>query len=217
MYKGIIFDLDGTLLDTIRDLSGSVNAALRALGYPEHTPEEYKKLVGNGFSVLMMRALPEEARTEEIQAEMLRHFTADYHERFMATTVPYEGIPEMLAALSAKGIPLAVNSNKRDSYTKALIEKHFPDIPFAMVLGGKDEIPHKPDPASALLCARAMGVPAPDAVCVGDSGIDIVTAKNAGMGSVGVLWGFREEEELAGAGADHIAADPASLGRILGL
>ena len=221
---GMIFDLDGTILDTITDLSNSVNEALKTYGFPGHTEAEYKLMVGNGFENLIRRSLPaagtfsSEEAYEKTVREVLAAFVSIYREHYMDFTVPYEGIPEMLHALSERGILLGVNSNKREDYTAALIRKHFPDIPFVMVIGQREDLPKKPEPAAAFLIADKMaeqaGLPSREDLTlayIGDSKVDMMTAKNAGMIACGVTWGFRSEEELLENGARHIFHRPEEI------
>ena len=221
---GIIFDLDGTILDTITDLSNSVNEALKTYGFPGHTEAEYKLIIGNGFENLIRTSLPAaetfsaEKSYEETVKAVLNTFVGIYREHYMDFTAPYEGIHEMLRNLRDRGILLGVNSNKREDYTAALIRKHFPDIPFAMVIGQRADLPKKPDPAAAFLIADRMAEQLGKAsremltiAYIGDSKVDMKTARNAGMISCGVTWGFRGEQELFENGAEHIFRRPEEI------
>ena len=212
-FKGIIFDLDGTLLDTIADLTQSLNAALLAFGCPVYSEEEVKRLVGNGFVSTVDRAVPadlfpDEEERKGVKRAVLAEFASYYKKHFMDLTKPYPGIPELLAELAEKGILLAVNSNKRDAYTKELIKKNFPGILFTDVIGEEEGVPKKPDPSAALHIAEKMGLRPVEILYAGDSGYDIKTAENAGMTSLGVLWGYRSQQELLAAGACLIAHTP---------
>ena len=334
-FKGIIFDLDGTVLNTLKDLADSVNTALEQYGLPGHETEDYRYMVGKGFANLIdtavtasirkmqapaeseqepqaerqieekpvltevADAVPDEERyvtleeavstpagaadllgqppvveddvlpsgrmteleQEEIRRGVLEAFLAEYDRRYLRTTAPYPGVQSMLSHLQDAGIKLAVHSNKRDDYTKDLISRNFPDIEWTCVMGNREDIPRKPDPAGAQKIAAQMGIfpknrrvqtqeklsesvgnpfekeePKKgflanlfsrskekkdnsgetrtvyvDMAYIGDSNVDIQTAKNAGMTAIGVAWGFRGRQELVSSGADYIADDPFSL------
>lgn len=216
-FDGIIFDLDGTLLDTLADLGDSVNAVLQEGGHPGHDYEVYKKIIGKGFRDLITRSLPESARSAGTVDKSLSRFLAIYAERYQNRTRPYDGIRELLCALRDSRIRLGVNSNKRDDYTNNLIRKHFPDIPFAGVFGERADTPKKPDPAAALEIARGMGIEPERIIYIGDSKTDMQTGLNAGMGAGGALWGFRDEEELTGNGATHIFRRPEDIAALFAL
>lgn len=213
-YKGIIFDLDGTLLDTIDDLTDSINDVMEIYGFPIHKSDACKKMVGNGFRNLMKKALPEEKQdNESLIDEAVDQFSKSYHKRYLDKTVPYQGIPELVDELAKRGIPLAVNSNKRGDYTDALIQKFFARIPFIAVYGEreKDGIPKKPDPAAALEIADLMGIAPGEILYIGDSKTDMKTGNNAGMDTVGVVWGFRDRTELKENHATYIANHPEDI------
>lgn len=205
-YKGAIFDLDGTLLDTIDDLADSVNEALAALGHPTYSVFEIQQMVGNGFRNLLTRALPEAHRTDAEIDQAVQLFDAAYNRNYLKKTAPYEGILPMMDALAAQGIGLGVNSNKRDDYSKDLIYKWFPNLPFAGVYGEREAegIPKKPHPAAALTIATDMGLAPEEVLFVGDSRPDIRTGHNAGMDCAGVTWGFRTAADLEENGADYL-------------
>lgn len=205
-YKGAIFDLDGTLLNTIGDLSDSVNEAMAGMGCPTFSEAQVMQMVGNGFCLLITRALPEDRRTEAGIAEGLRRFDAAYAKHYANRTAPYEGIPALMQALTDRHISLGVDSNKRDDYTNTLIRKWFPLLPFAGIYGEreKDGIPKKPDPAAALELAARMGLSPSEVLFVGDSRPDMETGRNAGMDCAGVTWGFRSAEELVENGASYL-------------
>lgn len=204
-YKGIIFDLDGTLLNTIYDLADSVNEAMEKLGFPLHSEEAYKQKVGNGFNKLIERSLPENQRVEETIQKGLKLFVEAYDRRYLNKTVPYEGIDDLLKELPKKGIQIAINSNKRGDYTRALADKFFKDVPFVAVYGERKDVPKKPDPTAALEIAHLMELKPEEILYIGDSSTDMITGKNAEMDTVGVAWGFRGEEELRENGAVYIA------------
>ncbi len=200
----VIFDLDGTLLDTIGDLAVACNASLAMRGLPQHSYDDYCGFVGNGIMRLVERALPEPLRTPENVALMRADFVRCYTEHIDARTRPYEGVPELLAGLSQRGLRLAVASNKFQAGTEKFVRRFFPGIAFDPVFGQREGVPLKPDPAVAETILALTETPPGQALFVGDSGIDILTAKAAGIRSAGVTWGFRSRTELEEAGADHI-------------
>ena len=211
-----IFDLDGTLLDTIGDLAEACNymLSLRELG--SHTREEYAKMVGNGILNLVKRALPEELRTDEYvmaaRADFLDFYTAniDRHTR------PYDGIYEVLRTLQDEGWSLAVASNKFDEGTQKLVRSIFPDIHFSAIYGNKEGFPLKPDAALLDLIIKECDADVAATWMIGDSGVDIQTSKNAGVRSIGCSWGFRPRTELEEFGADYIVEAPSEILQILG-
>ncbi len=211
MKELVIFDLDGTLLDTVGDLAAACNHILAEAGYPQHPEEAYRRFVGNGIGKLIERAVPENARTprhlEELRASFVDRYTANIDRR----TRPYDGIPELLAGLRLRGVKLAVASNKFQEGTAALVERFFPEIPFVAVLGQRKGFPAKPDPAVVNEIMEAAGAAREQTLYIGDSDVDMITARNAGVGSVGVVWGFRGEKELAASGAGHIAYIPGDI------
>ncbi len=200
----VIFDLDGTLLDTVADLANATNQALVRCGYPPHPTEAYYRFVGNGINKLFARALPEEARTEENVQHIRALFIPYYNEHNADDSRPYPGIVELLTHLQNQGIQLAVASNKYQQATAKLVGHFFPDIRFAAVYGQREGIPIKPDPAIVNDILSVTGISRARALYVGDSGVDMQTARNASVESAGVIWGFRDEEELRTNGADHI-------------
>lgn len=205
MKKLIIFDLDGTLLNTIADLAQSTNHALRVLGYPTHEDSEYPFMVGNGINKLFERALPEGEKTEENVLRVRREFIPYYDVHNADKSRPYPGIPELLEQLQAKGIRLAVASNKYQAATTKLITHYFPEIRFVAVLGQREGVNVKPDPAIVEDILAIAGTDREDVLYVGDSGVDMQTAINAGVESCGVTWGFRPRAELEAFHPDHIA------------
>lgn len=200
----VIFDLDGTLLDTLGDLAEACNAALARHGLPQHTLAEYRTFVGNGILRLVERALPAKLRSAERVAAVRADFVAYYMEHIDRHTRPYPGIVELVAELDRRGVRLAVASNKFQAGTEKLVGRFFPGVRFAAVLGQRPGVPLKPDPAVVEEVLAATGVPRGRVLYAGDSGVDMETAAAAGVRSVGVTWGFRTREELTAAGAVHI-------------
>lgn len=200
----IIFDLDGTLLNTIGDLAVGCDHMLTLRGLPTHSYEEYCTFVGNGIMRLVERALPEELRTEEYVKAARRDFVEFYIDNIDNHTVPYEGMVELVEQLQTKGAKLAVASNKFQAGTEKLIRKFFPTIEWVEICGNREGVPLKPDTALVDMIIEKAGVERKNCTMVGDSAVDIQTARNAAIRSVGVSWGFRSREELEQAGADHI-------------
>ncbi|MCM1068177.1 MAG: HAD family hydrolase [Muribaculaceae bacterium] len=211
MKTYIIFDLDGTLLNTIADLASATNHALRTLGFPTHGPWVYPGMVGNGVAKLIERALPVEARTEKNINDALAAFKSYYDEHCCDETVPYPGIPELIADLTAKGIDLAVTSNKYEAAVSRIIAHYFPGANFRAILGNLDGIPRKPDPSIVFKALAMCPTPKANVLYVGDSGVDMETARRACVESVGVTWGFRPITELKEAYADHIISTPSQI------
>ena len=195
--KLVIFDLDGTLLNTIDDLATGANHALDVLGYPTHDAATIRSFVGNGINKLLERALPEGEKTEENILRMRSVFIPYYDEHNADLTVPYEGIPELLVRLQNDGVQLAVASNKYQAATEKLVAHFFPNINFVKVLGQRSDVPIKPDPAIVTDILKVAGVGQDAVLYVGDSGVDMLTALNAQVDAVGVTWGFRPKLELS--------------------
>jgi phosphoglycolate phosphatase len=215
-YFAVLFDLDGTLLDTLQDIGGSMNAALARMGYGTHEVTEYKRLVGEGVVALARKALPQSARENEpIVKACVAALRDEYARHCLDATVPYPGIPEMLANLQDAGVKTAVLSNKPDDMVKMLVRKYFPSIRFKAVLGARDGIPRKPDPAGAAEAARLLAVDPARCIFLGDSKTDMETAVAAGMFPVGALWGFRDAGELRHYGARRLISTPGELLEIL--
>lgn len=200
----VIFDLDGTLLNTIGDLAAACNVVLKKHNEPEHTYEEYCHFVGNGILRLVERAIPEEHRTPEFVEAVRKDFVAYYTEHIDIFTKPYEGTQELLRELTRRGIKTAVASNKFQAGTEKLVNLFFGDIPFVAILGQRPGVPLKPDPAVVEEILAKGGVERDKVLYVGDSGIDMQTAAAGHLRKVGCSWGFRSREELQEAGADHI-------------
>lgn len=215
MTELVIFDLDGTLLDTIGDLSVSCNAVLAKHNLPQHTYEEYCHFVGHGVMRLVERALPEELRTPEMVASVRADFVAHYTEYIAVHTRPYAGIVALLDNLAGRGVRVAVASNKFQTGTSKLVAAYFPHIHFEAVFGQRAGVPLKPDPAIVESILAQAGAPRERTLYVGDSDVDMLTATAAGVRSVGVTWGFRDRAELAASGARHIVDSPDEIINLL--
>lgn len=209
--KAALFDLDGTLLDTLEDLANATNRALASAAYPVHPVSAYRRFVGNGLRTLVSRALPAGEDASSALDELVRRTGENYARDWAETTRPYPHIPELLERLRGKGIPLAVVTNKPHDWTLLMLDHYFPGQPFAFVQGATPRIPHKPDPAGALKAAHNLNVTPEEAAFLGDSNVDMHTARNAHMVALGAAWGFRGAEELREAGADHILEDPLDM------
>jgi phosphoglycolate phosphatase len=214
-FRAVLFDLDGTLLNTLDDLADSTNLALGQLGLPEHPAESYKLFVGDGIENLVRRAVPEDQCDSATLAECVRLTREHYTARWAEKTRPYDGIPDLLNVLTARGIRMAVFSNKPDEFTQPCAERLLAGWRFEVVLGAGPTLPKKPDPAGARLIARRLQVEPAEVVYLGDTGTDMQTAVAAGMFPVGALWGFRAAEELVAHGARILIAAPLDLLRVL--
>jgi phosphoglycolate phosphatase len=209
--RAVLFDLDGTLLDTIRDLADATNAALGQLGFAAHPVGTYKRLVGEGVEMLIRRALPADRLDAATVARCAALMKQEYSDRWARTTRPFDGIPELLDALTARGIPLAVLSNKPDEFTQLCVARLLPRWRFAAVVGQSPGRPKKPDPAAALEIAARLGRPPAEVLYLGDTDTDMQTAVAAGMFPVGALWGYRTRAELLAHGAKALLARPLDL------
>ncbi|MBX5483225.1 MAG: HAD family hydrolase [Myxococcaceae bacterium] len=212
-FEAVIFDLDGTLADTLDDIADATNAALRASGQPEHPRDRYKLFVGAGVENLARAALPPDRM--DLVADVVRGFREHYSAHIVDRSRPFPEIPAALDALVARGIRMAVLSNKVDALTKRIVGVCFSKWPIDPVFGERAGVPKKPDPAAALEIARHWGRDPSRIAFVGDTGIDMRTSVNAGMRGIGVLWGFRPREELEAEGAWRIVATPAELVEVL--
>lgn len=207
-----VFDLDGTLLNTLADIATACNAVLAGHGYPQHPLSAYNHMVGNGFTALIARALPEDRPPDAAAlARLVEEGREYYASHMMNETAPYPGMREALAELEARGDRLAVLSNKPDAMSVALIRHYFPKITFAAIQGARPDVPLKPDPTTLLTMLREINGGRKEATYVGDSNVDMETAHNASVYAIGVSWGFRGSEELEEAGADRIIQTPADL------
>ena len=214
MKHGLIFDLDGTLVDSLQGIAASLNHALVLSGLPTHSHQAVRGFIGNGARVLIQRAVPINA-DEALINTLKQAFKSDYDLTWPSGTFPYAGIVELLESLQKHGYPLAVLSNKPHPFTAAIVAGIFPSIRFAVVLGQRAGIPHKPDPAGALEISSVLGLSPRDCSMIGDSTMDLETARNAGMRAVAVTWGFHDRERLVAGGADLIADVPESLLSVL--
>ena len=204
MKKLVIFDLDGTLLNTIEDLGNAANYALSQNGYPTHSLASYPFFVGNGVRNLIRKALPDDARTDSIIESLLKDFKEYYNEHNTDCTKPYDGIEELLRNLQDNGVKIAVASNKYQQATEKIIAHYFGDIDFVAVYGQREGVNVKPDPSVVFSILSDAKVPKSEVLYVGDSGVDMETARRACVDSVGVTWGFRSEKELNEYHADMI-------------
>ena len=204
MKKLVIFDLDGTLLNTIEDLGNAANYALSQNGYPTHSLASYPFFVGNGVRNLIRKALPDDMRTDSIIESLLKDFKEYYNEHNTDCTKPYDGIEELLRNLQDNGVKIAVASNKYQQATEKIIAHYFGDIDFVAVYGQREGVNVKPDPSVVFSILSDAKVPKSEVLYVGDSGVDMETARRACVDSVGVTWGFRSEKELNEYHADMI-------------
>lgn len=214
MFASVVFDLDGTLLNTIDDLADSANWVCGQLGWPTHTVSEYRYFVGNGIPKLVERFTPEERRTKETLAKALALFDERYAAHKADKTAPYPGVQTLLEHLQQAGIHYGVVTNKDHAAAVAVLQHYFGAL-VPHVQGRIDALPPKPAPDTTRLLMKTLGASQETTLFVGDSNVDIATAKAAGLASCGVLWGFRTLEELQQAGADHIAPDTAALEKLI--
>ena len=210
-FKAVIFDLDGTLLDTLADLSDATNSVLRNFGYPEHDQQTIKAFVGNGLCALMTRALPESQRNEENIQRCFEMLKSAYANCWTNKTHPYAGIPALLQGLIDKDIAIAILSNKADEATQQIVAKILFRWRFDVIQGAKAGSPPKPDPTTALLIAGRLGLSPQEIIFLGDTSIDMQTADAAGMYGIGALWGFRSADEMISGGARMLVRKPHDL------
>jgi phosphoglycolate phosphatase len=209
-YCGVVFDLDGTLLNTIDDLADSLNYALDLHGLRTYTPDEYRMFIGNGANALVRRAVGDDA-TREVFDDVYGAYNDRYARLRGNKTRPFDGVTELLEILNLRGIPIGVLSNKPHGHSVATVEMYFPNISFQTVIGAHDGLPIKPDPYGALEFAMSAGLPPGEVVFAGDTGVDMQTAVNAGMYPVGVTWGYRERGELLANGAKLLIDEPREI------
>lgn len=211
MKSLVIFDLDGTLLNTIDDLGAAANHALSEAGFPTHHISSYPHFVGNGITRLLERVVPADRNDPENISRLREEFVKYYDSHCTDMTRPYPGIPEMLEEITARGIAVAVASNKYQAAATSIIRHFFPDTPWIAIEGQKPGIPVKPDPSIVFGILSEHPTPKSEVLYVGDSGVDMETARRAAVESAGVSWGFRSVRELTEAYADHIIDSPSQL------
>jgi phosphoglycolate phosphatase len=210
-FRAALFDLDGTLVDSLNDIADAMNAVLEERGFARHDPAAYRYMIGDGMDMLVLRALPDDQRDPVAVrdcAAAMRHL---YARRWFIRSRPYAGIPELLSALERRGVKLAVLSNKPQDFTELMVRRFFPEFRFESIRGIQPGIPPKPDPLSALQTADALAVSQDRMVYMGDSAVDMKTAVSAGMYPVGVLWGYRTASELIHGGARLLVRQPEDL------
>jgi phosphoglycolate phosphatase len=213
--RAVLFDLDGTLLDTLADIGESMNEVLATRGHPVHSLMAYRRFIGDGVTLLATRALPPAFRDERSVEQCVDAMREVYGNRWDLKTRPYAGIPGLLARLETAGLALAVLSNKPHGLTRQVIQRLLPGTRFASVVGARDGVPAKPDPTAALAIARKLDTAPAAMAFVGDTATDMRTAEAAGMYAVGAVWGFRDAEELTAAGARTLAHHPAEVAEAL--
>ncbi len=210
-FDGVIFDLDGTLVDTLEDIADAMDRVLAREGAPGHTYEEYRYLIGHGIRNLVTESLPAGLRSEERIARCYERMIDDYGRNSLVKTRPYEGVPELIRELRGEGVPLAIHSNKSDELTQDIVAALLDPADFVAVHGARPDAPLKPDPAVALGIAARFGSPPARVLYLGDSLVDMRTATAAGMTAVGAAWGFRTREELVESGAAYVIDAPLDL------
>lgn len=211
LYKGIIFDLDGTLLDSLEDLANAGNSVLKSKGLKTHPVENYQYFVGNGLQKLIERLAPQYQDDQYMVAELMLEFKQKYNNCWKEKSRLYPGIPELIRNLEERGVQLAVFSNKPHDFTQLIIDEFFEESVFTVVRGQQEGVAKKPDPTGVFLICESLGLSIDEMVFVGDSATDMKTAKNAGMKSIGVEWGFRDRQELQENGADWIVGQPKEI------
>jgi phosphoglycolate phosphatase len=210
-YSAVIFDMDGTLLNTLEDLGDCMNRVLTRAGYATHPIDDYRYFVGDGIVNLVRRVLPEQRRDEETIRQIQTAMVEEYGEHWADKTDLYPGISALLDELTKRNIKKGILSNKPHSSTKVIADRYFKDWQFDPVFGARDGVPRKPDPAAALEICRLWGLEPREVLYAGDTNTDMQTARQGGMFTVGVLWGFRSKEELIENGAQELAAEPQEM------
>ena len=216
-YKAVLFDLDGTLVNSLTDIADSMNRVLKRKGYLTHDYDAYRFFIGRGLHDLVVRSLPESAQSEPIINNLFQELLSEYETNLLNKTNLYTGIAELLDALSSRNIRICILSNKADAFTKTITANLLSKWPIEQVLGSSDAFPRKPDPTSALHLCNIMGLSPQDFLYVGDTSIDMETACAAGMYPVGVTWGFRSKKELLERGAKKLIDQPLDLLNLLDL
>ncbi len=214
MTRAVVFDLDGTLVDSLADIARAGNAVLRRHGFPEHSEPAYRRFVGDGMEALVRRIVPAGSSEDEV-GRVLADLRAEYARRSLETTRPYQGVPELLDGLVARGAPFSIVTNKPHEPAVEMVRALLGRWRFSAVIGAAPDLPRKPHPAGALRAAAQMGVEPGACLYVGDTATDVATARAAGMVPVGVLWGFRDDAELREAGALHLLRRPGELLELL--
>lgn len=209
-YKGIIFDLDGTLIDSIEDISDSMNKTLEEFDMERFTYEEYKEKIGKGFRNLVINSI-EDKNNEELINKMTERFQYNYDKNYINKSKPYVGIDNLLLKLKEKNINIAIFSNKKEEYTKKVAEKLLANINFISILGEVKDRPIKPDPTGINIILEKMKLNKSEVIYVGDTNVDMITGKNSGLKTIGVEWGFRNRKELIESGADIIVSKPEEI------
>lgn len=210
-FKGVIFDLDGTLVDSLEDIADSMNKVLLRYGFETHDLQAYKYFIGNGIKNLVCEALPQSSREDEMILECFDSMMEEYRDHCTDKTKPYQGIGELLDELTKHNIRLSVFSNKVDELTKQVVSTLLPNWNFEVVIGASPDIPRKPNPEGAFLISQTLRIPPADLIYLGDTGIDMHTATSAGMYAIGALWGYRTAEELISNGAKSLIVHPLDL------
>jgi phosphoglycolate phosphatase len=213
-YKAILFDLDGTLLDTLKDIGNAANQVLSKRQFPVHPIDSYRNFVGDGVNTLFTRALPEDKISDSLIQACMKEFEQEYSKTWNNETSLYPGISDMLDYIRARGLKMSILSNKPHEFTRYCVEAFFSEWEFDLVQGIHASIPHKPDPTGALAIARRLGIAPASFLYLGDTGTDMQTARAAGMFPIGALWGFRSSEELIENGAKVVVSDPSEVARL---
>lgn len=214
-YKGVIFDLDGTLLNSLNDLADAGNRALEKFNLPQHPVEAYQYFIGDGLRKLIERIAPQFKSDQDMVNQLMVRFKEIYSAGWKEKSCLYEGVKELTEILSANGVKLAVFSNKPHDFTKMIVEEFFPGSLFCCIRGQMESVAKKPDPQGVFLISKEMGLSIDEMIFVGDSGVDIQTGKNAGMKTIGVEWGFRTREELLSNKADSLVQKPQEIIKIV--
>lgn len=214
-FRGVIFDLDGTLVDSLEDIADSMNSVLQGYGFLSHDLQAYRRFIGNGIKNLVCEALPETFRTEEMIIKCYDSMVEEYRDNSVNKTRPYNGIVELLNELTARRMKLTVFSNKADELAKKVVTDLLPNWRFEAIIGFSADIPRKPNPFGALLISRQLSIAPENLIYVGDSDLDMQTANSAGMYAVGALWGYRTKEELVSNGAKYLLYRPLDLIKLL--
>ncbi|MFC1994352.1 HAD family hydrolase [Chloroflexota bacterium] len=215
IYRAVLFDLDGTLLNTLEDIANSANRVLERLGFPQHSLEAYKYFVGDGREALASRIVPSSHRDANTIARVVDWIDGEYNQHWADMTRPYEGVPELLQALTARGTKMAVLSNKPDDLTKLMVSTILSHWQFELVIGVRPSVPRKPDPAAALDIAECLKIVPREFLYLGDTDTDMKTADASGMYPIGASWGFRTADELLANGAKALISKPMELLKFL--